>query len=291
MKSKEIAEFLGKTLVGEDSEIITFSSLLKVEDCSLLFANKFSSQNVELLNSLINILAIVSEEYQGKLIIPHIISVNPRLDYLRVVSKFFVSKSIPTGIHPRAIVEQGSEVGEGTAVGANAYIGPEVKIGSNCIIMPNVSIYGKVKIGDGCYIEPGAVIGGEGFGFEYNEKNEPEHFPHTGGIIIGDNVYIGSNSTIDRATIDVTIIEDNVKIDNLVHIAHNCVVGRNTLMTGCSTISGGVKVGENCWIAPNSTVYQQLKIGAGSRVGIGAVVIRNVKPGKTVFGNPSDVIE
>ena len=189
------------------------------------------------------------------------------------------------------MVEYSAKIDQDVAIGAHCYIGPGVSIASGTVIMPNVSIYGKVTIGHNCYIKPGAVIGGSGFGFEYDEDGIPLQFPHTGEIIIGDNVYIGANATIDRATLDATIIEDNVKIDNLVHIAHNCIVGKNTLMTGCSTISGGVKVGENCWIAPNSTVYQQLKIGANSRIGMGAVVLRSVKPGVTVFGNPASELD
>ena len=291
MKSSKIAKFLQRRLVGDDVDITTFSSLSNIVENSVVFAKKYTKDYSEALKNAKNVLAIVCEDYRDKVNVPHIISNNPRLDYLRVVSEFFVEKEIPTGIHPTAIVEDGAKIGKNVSIGAHCYIASRVSIGDNTIVLPNTSIYGKVTIGADCYIKPGVVIGGPGFGFENDENGVPVHFPHTGEVIIGNNVYIGANATIDRATIDATIIEDNVKIDNLVHIAHNCVVGKNTLMTGCSTISGGVKIGENSWMAPNSTVYQQLKIGKNSRVGIGAVVLRNVKDDTTVFGNPAYKVE
>lgn len=291
MKSSEIARFLNMELYGEDIEIDGFSSLSNIADGTVVFAKKYSDAYADMISSAKHVLAIVCEGYRDNLAGPHIISKNPRLDYLRVVGEFFVDEEIPSGIHPTAVVEEGAVIGEHVAIGAHCYIASKVVIGDNTIILPNTSIYGKVTIGHDCYIKPGVVIGGPGFGFEYDENGVPVHFPHTGEVIIGNHVHIGANSTIDRATIDATVIEDNVKIDNLVHIAHNCRVGKNTLMTGCSTISGGVQVGEGCWIAPNSVVYQQVKIGEKSTVGIGSVVLRNVKPGKTMFGNPAKELE
>ena len=143
----------------------------------------------------------------------------------------------------------------------------------------------------GFFRKPGVVIGGPGFGFEYDENNIPIHFPHTGEVIIGDNVYIGANSTVDRATIDATIIEDDVKIDNLVHVAHNCIIRRNTLLTAGTILSGGVIIGEKSWLSPNSTVHQKVKIGNNCTIGMGAVVLRKVKDETTVFGNPAYKVE
>lgn len=291
MRASEIAIYLGKEMTGPDIDICGFSSLGNPSDNSVVFVKAWNAKNQALFNTCGQVLSIVPEQADVESGKSYIKSSNPRLDFIKIVRHFFTNNDIPYGIHPTAVVDQSAIIDQDVAIGANCYIGPEVSIASGTVIMPNVSIYGKVTIGHNCYIKPGAVIGGPGFGFEYDEEGIPLQFPHTGEIIIGDNVYIGANATIDRATLDATIIEDNVKIDNLVHIAHNCVVGKNTLMTGCSTISGGVKVGENCWIAPNSTVYQQLKIGANSRIGMGAVVLRSVKPGVTVFGNPASELD
>ena len=290
MKSLEIAHFLKKELIGENIEISTFSSLSNLLDNSVVFAKRYTKEYTDILSKAKNVLAILCKDYDNKVSIPHIISTNPRMDYLRVVSEFFVEKEMSIGIHPSATIEAGAIIGNNVSIGAHCYIGANVIIGNNTTILPNVSVIGKVTIGESCYIKPGVVIGGPGFGFEFDEDGIPVHFPHTGEIVIGNNVMIGSNSTIDRATIDATIIGDNVKIDNLVQIAHNCIIGKNSLIIGGAMIGGGVSIGESSWIAPNVTILQQVKIGSHCKVGIGSVVLRNVKDGMTVFGNPAKKI-
>ena len=293
MKASEIAAFLGKELFGPDIDICGHGSLSNWKEGDVVFLKSRLKKNVGILLQCKGVFAItpIMQEGDEQIPISHIEVENPRLSFIKVVRKFFTEPEIPIAIHPSAIIEDGAKIGDYVSIGAHCYIGPKVKIGEGTVILPNVSIYGDVEIGKDCYIKPGAVIGGPGFGFEYDENGEPLQFPHSGKVIIGNNVYIGANTTIDRATMDATIIEDNVKVDNLVHIAHNCRVGKNTLMTGCSTISGGVQVGAGCWIAPNSTVYQQVKIGEKSTIGIGAVVLRNVKSEKTLFGNPAKELE
>lgn len=286
MRSSIIAKFLNKEIIGEEIFVNGFSSLTNIVEGTVVFAKKYSKEYVTILNSAQHVLAIVCEGYE-EISTPHIISNNPRLDFIRVVRRFFSQNEIPMGIHPCAIVEKDAKIDNSVSIGAHCYIGPEVSIASGCVIMPNVSIYGRVTIGRNCYIEPGCVIGGHGFGFEYDEEGVPLQFPHTGEVIIGDNVYLGSNVTIDRATIDATIIEDNVKIDNLSHVAHNCIIRANTLVTAGVMFCGGVKVGKNSWIAPNSSIHQQTKIGENCTIGMGAVVLTNVKDGRTVFGNPA----
>lgn len=290
MKSSTIADFLNKELIGNNIEIKSFSSLSKIQEYSVIFAKKYNKEYEGILKTAPNVLAIVCPGYED-ITAPHILSSNPRLDFIRVVRHFFSKSEIPTGIHPSAVIESSAHIDCEVSIGAHCYIGSDVYIASGTVIMPNVSIYGKVKIGHNCYIEPGCVIGGQGFGFEYDEEGIPIQFPHTGEVIIGDNVYLGSNVTIDRATIDATIIEDNVKIDNLSHVAHNCVICANTLVTAGVMFCGGVRVGKKSWIAPNSSIHQQTKIGENCTVGMGAVVLTNVKDGRTVFGNPAMKVE
>ena len=289
MKSSEIASYLKKDLNGDDIDINGFSSLSNIVENTIVFAKKHSKEYTEILNKTHNILAIVCDGYES-IKTSHIVSANPRLDFMRVVGTFFVDKDIPEGIHPTANIEIGAVIGHNVSIGANCYIGSKVKIGDNTTILPNCSIYGKVTIGNDCYIKPGVVIGGPGFGFEYDENNVPIHFPHTGTVIIGNNVFIGSNTTIDRATIDDTVIGNNVKIDNLVQIAHNCIIGENTIITTGAIFSGGVVVSKQSWISPNSTIMQQLKLGEGCKVGIGAVVMRNLKEKETILGNPGRIV-
>lgn len=288
MKSSEIAKFLEKEFIGEDVEITTFSSLSNLVENSVVFAKKYAKDYSETLSNAKNVLAIVCEDYRDKLPVPYIISNNPRLDYLRVVSEFFVQPEIAAGVHPTATVEEGAKIGKNVSIGAHCYIASKVSIGDNTVIHPNTSIYGKVTIGADCYIKPGVVIGGPGFGFEFDENGIPIHFPHSGEVIIGNHVYIGANTTIDRATIDATIIKDNVKIDNLVHIAHNCTIDENTLVIAGTILCGGVTIGRNSWISPNSSIHQKIKIGDHCIVGMGSVVLRKVKSGDTVFGNPAE---
>ncbi len=290
MKSSDIASYLNRSFIGNDIEIKGYSSLSNLVEGTIVFAKKYTKEYAEILNSAKNVLAIVCAGYED-ITIPHIISQNPRLDFLRVVGSFFAEKDIPVVIHPTANIEEGAVLGANVSVGAHCHIGSKVNIGDNTTILPNCSIYGKVTIGHDCYIKPGVVIGGPGFGFENDEKGVPVHFPHSGEVVIGNHVYIGANTTIDRATIDATIIEDNVKIDNLVHIAHNCKIHANTLITAGAILSGGVEVGEQSWIAPNSSIHQQTRIGKNCTVGMGSVVLKNVKDGRTVFGNPAMKVE
>lgn len=291
IKSSEIASFLKLSLSGKDVPIEGYSSLSKMAVKTVVFAKKFTTDFLDTLNSTPEVLAIVTEHYRDKLMCSYLVSPNPRLDFIKVVSKYFLQQEIKGGIDPTAVISTKAKIGRNVTIGAHCFIGDEVTIGDGCCIMPNVTIIGRVEMGMNCLIKPGAVIGGSGFGFEYDEDNTPYHFPHTGFVKIGNNVHIGSNTCIDRATIDCTTIGDNVKIDNLCQIAHNCSIGKNTLITGHSGIAGGVQIGERCWIGPNSTIYQQLKIENGARVGIGSVVLRKVREGNTVFGNPATRID
>lgn len=178
-------------------------------------------------------------------------------------------------------------------------IHPSVKIGQNvviengCIIEEgavlehNVVIQAGTKIGKFTRIRTNASIGGDGFGFERLDNGEVIRFPHLGGVVIGDYVEIGANTCIARGTLSDTIIKDYVKIDNLVHIAHNCVIEEGVFITACAELSGGVHVGKNAWIAPNVSVVQKLEIGANSLVGIGAVLTKSVKENALYIGNPA----
>jgi UDP-3-O-[3-hydroxymyristoyl] glucosamine N-acyltransferase len=145
----------------------------------------------------------------------------------------------------------------------------------------------KVIIGENTKVCDTAKIGNDGFGFEPDEKGELVFFPHFGDVIVGDNVVIGSHVCIDRGNLHNTVIEDGVKIDNLVHIAHNAHIGKNTLIVAGSVICGSVKIGRNCFIGANSTIKQHLKIGDNSVVGMGSVVTKNIPSGEVWAGNPA----
>ena len=287
MDSSVIATFLNKQLFGSNIEVTKFSSLSELNDNCVVFCKKYSVDLARVLNEHKVILAIVTPEYEGKIDCSYIISENPRLDYLRVLKKFFNENKKEQGIHATAVVEEGAQLGLDVFIGANCYIGRDVIIGDNTYISPNVVIDGKTIIGNNCYFKSGSVIGQTGFGFERNADGIPEYFPHFGTIEIGNNVHIGANNTIDRGTLGVTKIGDNVKTDNLVHIAHNDTIGESSLITAGVIFSGGVIVGKQCWIAPNVCVKEKTVIGDKGYIGIGAVVIKSVNAETIVVGNPA----
>jgi UDP-3-O-[3-hydroxymyristoyl] glucosamine N-acyltransferase len=150
-----------------------------------------------------------------------------------------------------------------------------------------VTIYDSVEIGRGCHFKHGTVIGDSGFGFQRDENGVPIRRPHLGRVIIGNDVELGANNTIDRGTIDDTIIQNNVKTDNLVHIAHNCEIGENTMLAAGVTLSGGVIIGKNCFIGTGVIIKQRVKIGDNVLIGIGSVVTKDIPPNEVWAGNPA----
>ncbi len=145
----------------------------------------------------------------------------------------------------------------------------------------------KIVMGKNCHIKPTTVIGGEGFSYQRNKNGINERVTHIAGVKIGDNVDIGSWTVIDRGILTDTIIGLNVKIDNLVHIAHNCEIGSGSIIAAGAVLGGGVIIGKNCFIGLNATIKQRIKVGDNAVIGMGAVVIKNVPPGTIVVGNPA----
>lgn len=211
---------------------------------------------------------------------------NPKLEFINVLREFFVEEALHI-IHPKAIIEEGAVIGKNVAIGANTIIGSGTVIGENTIVGRNVVVSGKVKIGRNCVVKDNATIGSEGFGFEYNELDIPIHVPQIGEIIIGNNVWIGSSTTVEKPATNQTIIENHVKIDDLVQIGHNCIIGDKSLIMAGVILSRGVKIGKKCWISPNATIKDDIVIGDMSQVGLGAVVLRDVPSHSVFVGNPA----
>lgn len=209
-----------------------------------------------------------------------ILSSSPRLDFARALNILdkqvgFEWSSDVADIHPTAKIGQFCVIGHG------------VKIGANTVICNNVTIGDEVEIGQNCRIKSGAVIGEEGFGFERDDEGSPIRLPHIGTVVIGNDVEIGSLTTVCRGTLSNTVISNGAKIDDHVHIAHNVIVGSNSFVIACAEISGGVKIGERAWIAPGASVLNQLAIGDDAIIGLGAVVVKSVPASSTVAGNPA----
>jgi len=194
-------------------------------------------------------------------------------------------KSVYVGAN--AYVGRHTTVGDNTVIHPNVYIGDNCKIGSNCILYPGVRIYPGMVIGDNVIIHANAVIGSDGFGNAPQPDGTWQKIEHLGNVIIGDNVEIGANTTIDRSEMESTIIGKGVKIDNLCQIAHNVVIGDNTVMAAQVGIAGSTKIGESCIIAGQVGIVGHITIADHTTIAAQAGVISNIrKPGGQFLGSP-----
>jgi UDP-3-O-[3-hydroxymyristoyl] glucosamine N-acyltransferase LpxD len=279
VKAVEIAKFLNSELLGNNIVLNNVTSLNNVKKSSLIFSKNNN------ININIECLILVSTTYlEDKNNNYSIIKVNnPRLAFAKVVNEFFITKK-KKKIDVTAIIGVNCNIDSAVSIGANSVIGENVAIGINTIINNNIVIYDNTVIGDNCYIKSGSIIGEDGFGFDFEEDGSPVRIPHIGKVIIGNNVEVGAKNTIARGTLNDTIIDNNVKIDDQVHIGHNCTIGENTIIAACSEISGSVNIGKNCWIAPNSSIIQKVKIGDNVTIGIGSIVTKNIESNKKIMG-------
>lgn len=169
-------------------------------------------------------------------------------------------------IQPHAVVEAGAQIGDGTTIGAGSYIGHEVQLGAQCIIYPLVTIRERCQLGSRVIVHSGAVIGADGFGFEMTSKGQ-EKIPQIGIVQIDNDVEIGANTTIDRARFGRTWIQQGAKIDNLVQVAHNVVVGKHTVIAAQTGIAGSVRIGQRVMIGGQAGIIGHIEIGDGTALG------------------------
>lgn len=178
-------------------------------------------------------------------------------------------------------------LGENVKIYPNSYIGDNTRIGDDTIIFAGVKIYSETQIGKNCKIHSGSVIGSDGFGFAPDENGEYKAIPQIGNVIIEDNVDIGSNSTIDRATLGSTIIRKGVKLDNQIQVAHNVEIGKNTVIASQTGVAGSTKIGENCMIGGQVGIVGHISIGNNVKIQAQSGIGRNIKDGDVVQGTPA----
>lgn len=179
------------------------------------------------------------------------------------------------------------KVGNNTKIFPNAYLGNNVSVGDNCVIHPGVKIYHDCKIGNNVIIHGGTIIGSDGFGFAPQADGSFIKVPQIGNVVIEDNVEIGSNTTIDRATIGSTLIKAGAKLDNLIQIAHNVEIGNSTVIAAQTGISGSTKIGNRVMIGGQAGVVGHIQIGDGAKVNAQSGVSKSIEPGKAVTGSPA----
>lgn len=276
-----IAAFLESKIFGEDIKITHVSSLHSVTSNSLVFSKNEKLQIIDNVKSVV--ICPLSTTISHTNNITYIPVLNPRLSFAKVVNKYFSGKKF-SGVHPTTIFGENTSIHATASIGPFCVIGDNVSIGEETIINNNIVISDNSVIGARCYIKSGTVIGEDGFGFDFEDDKTPVRLPHKGKVIIGNDVEIGSKCTVARGTIEDTVIENHVKIDDQVHIAHNCHVGEKTIITACAELSGSVVVGRGCWLGPNCSILQKIIIGDGSTIGIGAVVTSNVESSKKIMG-------
>lgn len=179
------------------------------------------------------------------------------------------------------------KIGNNTKVYPNAFIGDNVSVGDNCIIHPGVKIYHDCVIGNNVIIHAGTVIGSDGFGFAPQADGSFKKVPQIGNVVIQDNVEIGANATIDRATIGSTLIKSGAKLDNLIQIAHNVEIGNSTVIAAQAGVSGSTKIGNGVMIGGQAGIVGHIQLGDGAKVNAQSGVSKSIDPGKAVTGSPA----
>jgi UDP-3-O-[3-hydroxymyristoyl] glucosamine N-acyltransferase len=211
---------------------------------------------------------------------------NPRLGYALVVQEFF-DEQAERSVAPTAVIADTAEIGEHVHVGHFTVIEDGVVVGDGTYVDSHVVLKAGTRVGRHCSIGSHTAIGGEGFGFEVTDDGKPIRIGHLGGVVIGDHVEIGQHVAIAQGTIHPTRIDDHVKIDDCVFLAHNVEVGEAAFVIAGAEISGSVVIGKRAWISPEATVIQKVRIGDDALVGIGAVVVKDVDPNTVVAGVPA----
>ncbi len=207
-------------------------------------------------------------------------------DLAFIHNKAFVHKDCHIGAF--SIIEAEAIIGQHSRLMGQVYIGKNVTIGKNCIIYPGVKIYGNCVIGDNVIIHSNVIVGSDGFGFAPMKDGSFKKIPHIGNVVVEDNVEIGAGTVIDRATMGSTLIRKGVKLDNLIQIAHNVEIGKNTVIAAQAGIAGSTKVGENCQIGGQAGLVGHLKIADRTLIQAQSGLTKSTrKEGQKFYGSPA----
>ncbi len=286
----EIAARLGGDVLGDpETRISRVATLASAGSGAIAFlANpKYRSQLASTAAEAVILPANAAAETER----PCIVTRNPYAYYARVAALLNPPAEIVPGIHPSAqiacsvpdsaqigqnvVIGQDVALGESVVVHAGVVIGDGVTIGAGSVLHPRVIIYRGCRVGERAIIHAGAVIGADGFGFA-PDGGKWVKIPQIGAVVIGDDVEIGANTTVDRGALDDTLIGDGCKLDNQIQVGHNCVIGRHTVISGCTAIAGSVKIGEHCMIGGAAMITGHLSICDGAIISAGTFIAKSI---------------
>ena len=291
LRLDEIVARLGGRIEGDPSVVVSQVAALasaKHGEIAFLANPKYRRQ----LRSTQASAVIVPPEFAGDVALPRIIHPNSYACYARVAALLNPPRERPAGIHPSAIVHGAvagtARIGENVVIGERAAIGENVTLYPGCVIGDGVSVgddsvlYPRVVVYDGCVIgrraviHAGAVIGSDGFGFAMDGERWIK-IPQIGRVVIGDDVEIGANTSIDRGALDDTVIGDGVNLDNQIQIAHNVVIGEHAAMAGCVGVAGSTRIGRRCTVGGAGMIIGHLELADDVHVSAGTMVTRSLR--------------
>ena len=303
--AKQIAEYIQGTIVGDENA--TVHTFAKIEEgipgaISFLSNPKYTHYIYDTQSSIVLVNKDFTPEKEVK---ATLIKVDNAYESLaKLLNLYEMSKPKKTGIDPLAYIAPTAKIGENTYIGPfacvgdyaevgdntslhpHATVGSGAKVGNDCILYPHATVYHDCRIGNGCILHAGSVVGADGFGFAPSPEGY-EKIPQIGIVILEDNVEIGANTCIDRATMGATVIHKGVKLDNLIQIAHNVEVGSNTVMASQVGIAGSTKVGEWCMFGGQVGLAGHIKVGDKVNCGAQSGIANNTKSGSTIMGSPA----
>lgn len=299
----EIAAIVKGEVVGDQNLVITgLSGIKEAKQGDLTFIANPKYIPLSRTTNASAILTPRNVEIPGK---PIIRTENPSLAFSRLASLMFETDAFcPKGIHSTAIIAQDAVIGKNVAIGpytiiesrahvgdnttiySGCYVGHCTALGKNCLIYPNITIRERITIGDRVIIHSGTVVGSDGFGYVWADGKH-EKIPQIGTVIIEDDVEIGANVTIDRARFDKTVIGEGTKIDNLVQIAHNVIMGKYCIIIAQVGISGSAVIGDGVMLAGQVGVHGHLTVGDGVRAAARTGITKSVPPHSTIAGYPA----
>ncbi len=271
----DLVQQLGGELRGKDVYVNHLAPLDAADEGAISFLSN-PKLKPELTSTAAAAVIVTANDAEG-LIIPHIVTTDPYLYFAKVGQLFKPLPKAMPGIHasaviaedahidpgaeigPQVVIESGARIGAGTIIKAACVIGANVEIGTDCLFYPRVTVYENCSIGNRVIIHAGAVIGSDGFGNAW-ARDHWEKIPQLGRTIVGDDVEIGANTTIDRGALGDTIISSGARIDNLIQIGHNVEIGRCTAIAACTGIGGSTKIGAGCMIGGGVGISGHLKI-------------------------------